>query len=147
MNKPANSFWKLWKKNLCRKPENAIYKSRKPIWREKKQIEICGNQKSLFGSRGKLQKPKKQGKVAETGKSEKKPWKAGKGRCFLRKPGNRLPITPPLHTAYLGKLQSPGCIKPHADLYGINEFEDPQIHVGSLFIAACSVFLGPMKLT
>ena len=36
------------------------------------------------------------GVVAEIGKSEKKPRKAGKGRYFLRKAGNKPPIPGPL---------------------------------------------------
>ncbi len=53
------------KNHLCRKPENDIYKSRKPGkigkygGNRKAQFKICGNRKSPFGSCGKPEKPKK----------------------------------------------------------------------------------------
>ena len=86
-------------KHLCRKPENAIFKSQKPGKIEKygrNFFEICGNRKSPFGSCGKPVKPKKTMKSWGNRKIRKKPWKAGNARYFLWKSGNRPFITPPL---------------------------------------------------
>ena len=86
-----------WKKHLCRKPENAIFNSRKPGkmgkygGNRKTQFKICGNRKSPFGSCRKPEKPKKTTKSCGNRKIRKKPCKARKGRYFLRKPGNRPP--------------------------------------------------------
>ena len=60
----------------------------------KTQFKICGNWKSLFGSCGKPEKPQNTMKSCKNWKiRKKKPWKAGKSRYFMRKPGNRPPIT------------------------------------------------------
>ena len=86
------------------------WKTIKVLWKTGKNI-CAGNQKMTLLSHRNLEKLQNQAetgkhnlkfaekkicpKVLETGNQKKRSRKAGKGRYFLSKPGNRPPITPP----------------------------------------------------
>ena len=95
----AQKFCGKPEKNMCRKLENAIFKSQKPKKRgkyggnQKTHFKICGNRKSLFGS---CRKPEKTIKTTKSCRN----WKIRKKATESRK-GNLPPLKLTLEFAWL----------------------------------------------